>query len=153
MAKKDWGDYSWDCFFKVRLNIKTFYKAMVQGVEVAMGSLILSNPHTPPSHFQINIYQVVNVIQHAWHPPIIPHVFGTLHGVSLVLFDDTLSFLNAILAFNHRLNCFANSCDIIMSSSLCLTILPLFLLSPKSALVVSRDWTTHLQTKKKSHQT
>jgi hypothetical protein len=58
MAKKDWGDYSWDRFFKVRLNIKTIYKAMVQGVEVAMGSLILSNPHTPPSHFQINIHHI-----------------------------------------------------------------------------------------------
>jgi hypothetical protein len=59
MAKKDWGDYSWDCFFKVRLNIKTIiYKAMVQGVEVAMGSLILSKPHTPPSHFQIKIHHI-----------------------------------------------------------------------------------------------
>jgi hypothetical protein len=44
-------------------------------------------------------------------------VFGTLHGVSLVLFDDTPSSLNAILAFNHRLNFFPNSHDIIMSSS------------------------------------
>jgi hypothetical protein len=64
------------------------------------------------TYFSKVFQQFVNVIQHAWHLPIIRYVFGTLYGVSLVLFDDAPPSLNAILAFNYSLKFFPNSRDI-----------------------------------------